>query len=377
MNPSCSIPWTWLDVDIDRKKIRGCCKTNWIEDDGQMFKNKVLIQRRKNFLNNIKDPDCNHCWNLEKEGKISYRQYTKLNSYLQTDNFSLDIEVPKTLTISLGNLCNIACSYCNEYYSTVWSAEKKIPIKLNLDNHFENNFLSWLETIIENENLSHIIILGGEPTINPSFHKILEVVKNLTKHRKSLLKITVQTNGLFSQNVLDKIINTRISSVHFSYRFSIDALYERAEFIRTGLKWKDFEFNFLELLKVKNEKFSIGVHPTLSVYNLGGLNDFLRWLDNLDNDWEDLGINHVQSPYFISLNSLGGASKKILNIKGTFKKQLIRTYALRTTMFVNSFTGIPDFKIIKKGIELQEHRSGISSSIAVPELVELLNENNL
>jgi uncharacterized Fe-S cluster-containing radical SAM superfamily protein len=376
MEPLCHIPWSWLEIDLDKKNIRNCCKTKWYtDDDFKLFQHDEILKRRVDFLNGIKSDDCLHCWKLEELGQPSYRQFTKNSPYLKTDNFNIDTSVPSTLSINLGSLCNIACSYCNEEYSTVWAAEKKIPIKLDLVNHFELKILNWLESIILNNKLKHLILIGGEPTINPSFYKILELLKSIGPNRSNPLKVTIQTNGMFSIRQRNSIIEySNIPNCHFTYRFSIDAVGARAEFIRNGLDWECFKNNF-EALMAGSARVTI--HPTLSIYSLGGLKDLLDWVESYDYEWEDFGSNHLEGPHEMSLRSLGNLSQELIPNLPIYKNKKIQEYSVRTTRFIKSFKEEPDIKDIIRGIGYHSSRSKIPKEDAIPDLLNLLDKYSI
>lgn len=380
MEPICHLPWTWLDIDLDKKIIRNCCKTKWIPDpEFKLFNNDAIVKRRTEFLQGQKSADCSHCWKLEDAGQLSYRQYTKSNVYLQTTTFDTDTDVPSSLSISLGSLCNLSCSYCNEDYSTIWAVEKKIPIKLDIVNHFEIQILAWLESILNSDRLKQIVLIGGEPTINPSFYKILELLKKHAPNRNTPLKISVHTNGMFNESQLTQILNCAgIKNCSFTYRFSTDAVGQRSEFIRKGLEWNKFIQNFETL---KQSSLKITVHPTLSIFSLGGLVEFLDWINSYgDYDWEDFGLNHVEFPSELSLRALGIHAKELLPKFPQYKNRTIQQYLVRVILFVNGFKNQPDFSSVKSALDYHSSRSNISKENVVPELIKLLNthyENNL
>jgi hypothetical protein len=373
MEPLCQIPWSWLEIDLDKRNIRNCCKTKWYKDeDFKLFQHDEIIKRRVDFLNGVKSDDCSHCWKLEELKQPSYRQFTKRNPYLRTDNFDLNTSVPSTLSINLGSLCNMSCSYCSEEYSTVWAAEKKIPIELDLVNHFELKILNWLESILFDDKLKHLILIGGEPTISPSFYKILKLLKFIGPKRSKPLKVTIQTNGMFNVRQRESIIEySNISNCHFTYRFSIDAVGKRAEFIRNGLDWIFFKNNF-EALMLSSAKVTI--HPTLSIYSIGGLKDLLDWVDSYNYQWEDFGQNHLEAPYEMSLRSLGKLSKELMSGFPTYKNKKIQEYFIRTLLFVESFKEEPNIEEIFRGIDYHSSRSKIPKEDAISDLLNLLNK---
>lgn len=381
MLTSCAIPWTWLEVNLANSKIRSCCKTDWISDSNQdLFLHPIILQRRQDFLDGKKPESCNHCWTIEDRGHKSYRQHTKLNQYLQTNNLDLNVNVPKTLSINIGNLCNLACVYCNEEYSTVWSVEKNIPIVDNSHLEFETNFINWLGSIITNDHLQHIILIGGEPTIAPSFYKILELINNLVEVRKIKLKVTIQTNGMFNNNQLLRMINlSKQPNAIFSYRFSIESVGQQAELIRTGLKWNIFQDNFRSMLEHSKSQpnFDVTVHPTINVLCLEGFENFLRWLDSFDKEtWDHFGWNHLEWPSEFSLLTLGRYSRELWDCPINFKNTQLIKYSIQIKKYLESFDAIPSQEQlihIKDSLDLHCSRAKLTPDV-VPKLQNLLDK---
>lgn len=381
MLTSCAIPWTWLEVNLANSKIRSCCKTDWISDSNQdLFLHPIILQRRQDFLDGKKPESCNHCWTIEDRGHKSYRQHTKLNQYLQTNNLDLNVNVPKTLSINIGNLCNLACVYCNEEYSTVWSVEKNIPIVDNSHLEFETNFINWLGSIITNDHLQHIILIGGEPTIAPSFYKILELINNLVAVRKIKLKVTIQTNGMFNNNQLLRMINlSKQPNAIFSYRFSIESVGQQAELIRTGLKWNIFQDNFRSMLEHSKSQpnFDVTVHPTINVLCLEGFENFLRWLDSFDKEtWDHFGWNHLEWPSEFSLLTLGRYSRELWDCPINFKNTQLIKYSIQIKKYLESFDAIPSQEQlihIKDSLDLHCSRAKLTPDV-VPKLQNLLDK---
>lgn len=378
MNPSCNIPWTWLEIDVLNNKIRNCCKTAWINDDATLlFVHPTLINRREQFLNNERPTDCAHCWKLEDRNQISYRQYTKSNSFLQTTNFNLTSIIPVTLSINFGNLCNLACSYCNEEYSSKWAIEKSIPVKIEKNLDFETNVFQYIDQLIVNDNFRHLILIGGEPTIDPKFYQLLKLLELRSATRKLPLRITVQTNGMYNENHRELLIKiSHLKNIIITYRYSIEAVEEQAEFIRTGLDWKKFEDNFKHMVNSsKTNKLNVTVHPTINLYCLENFDKFLSWIDQFDcRTWEDFGMNHLEGPPEMSLSTLGMHSKDLWNI-AEYKNQNVKNYSEKIRKFVESFNQLPtnfNLEIIQQGYHKNSKRSGISINDAIPELNTLI-----
>lgn len=377
--PICNIPWTWLEIDLAQNRIRNCCKTNWINDNNLLlFDHPIIIERRSNFLKNIRVSDCNHCWRLEDSGQISYRQYTKQNQYLQTNSFPLLGNVPKTLTINFGNLCNLSCSYCSEEYSSKWAIEKSIPVVIEKNLNLKKSVFDYIKKILLDNNLYHLILIGGEPTINPQFYQLLDYIQENIYKRSTQLKITVQTNGMYSSKDRGSLITIcRSKNIKITYRFSIESIGSSAEFSRTGLNWEKFNSNFRFMYENTNFNTNLGIaiHPTLNLYCIESFSKFLSWMEDFDLDrLEDFGFNHVEYPIGISLRTLGKYSRLLWN-NSSYNNRKLQIYAQRVKNFLDSFNNVPkteDLEIIQTEYIKTSMRSGIKIEDAIPNLDNLV-----
>jgi hypothetical protein len=379
MNPACNIPWTWLEIDVLNNKIRNCCKTGWINDNANLlFEHPVLIKRREQFLNSERSRDCTHCWKLEDQNQTSYRQYTKSNPFLQTTNFNLPSNIPVTLSVNFGNLCNLACSYCNEEYSSKWAIEKSIPVKIEKNLDFETAVFQYINQLIINDRFRHLILIGGEPTIDPKFYQLLELIESCAATRNLPLRITVQTNGMYNESQRHLLVKaSHFKNIVITYRYSMESIGQYAEFIRTGLDWIKFEDNFLHMVNSSknNNKLNVTVHPTINLYCLESFDKFLSWVDNFDcKSWEDFGMNHLEAPSDLALSTLGIYSKDLWNNR-VYKNKNVENYGNNIRRFVESFVQLPtaqDLKSIQQGYYENSRRSGIDIHSAIPRLDELI-----
>ena len=377
---SCHMPWTWLEINIANGKIRSCGRTPWVDDQTDFFNNKFLIERRQEFLQGSRPIDCKSCWILEDNNQLSKRQFSKQISILQTNNFDLYVDFPRMLSINLGNLCNLACVYCSEKDSTIWAVEKNIPIVNHSCTDFETSAMKWIESVIISEELTNIELIGGEVTIMPSLYTILDKIVAL---RTKPLGVVLYSNAMFNDSHFSRIQKYVEENKHikFLFRISIESVGESAEFIRTGLKWDKFNNNFKQLhnLSLINENLSITVIPTLNLYCLENLQNFLYWLDSFGQyTWLRFGINHVSGPAPLAISTLGVYCRQLVNVAPIYNNAYINKYAQEINQFINSFNDPPCenyLKIIQDGYIKNGIRSGIEPSSVIPKLIELIGRD--
>lgn len=372
----CYLPWSWLDVNLQTGQIRSCCKTNWMENTNLMyFQNEEIKKRRIIFLKNSRPTECSVCWTAEDRGQDSYRLHTQKLIACQTDDLEIDADTPVTIGIRLESLCNMACSYCGPHYSSMWAAEKNIKVTPIINNDFKSNFLDWFSARVNNEKIKRIILLGGEPTITPSYYEILDFIINKVD-RKTKLRIVTQTNGMFSDIHKQKIYEySKSKNIILNFSVSIDAIEERAEFIRTGLKWNKFLDNFNFLYSLSRENFLVDIHPTLSLFNLGGYGEFFNWIDNYPNLYGNFGFNILEHPKEMALSTIGQYSLILPPKLSEYKNININLYLKKIDNYIQKFTNIPsvtDLADIYNFCLKNELRSGLDLKHAVPDVYNML-----
>jgi sulfatase maturation enzyme AslB (radical SAM superfamily) len=300
----CTQLWNHAVVDIDKKKIRACCKTPAIQltdDDIVNFKQDAFLnlpqlkEFRAEMLNGGKPAACQTCWNLEEKGTFSFRsgpeawhEYFKDLNY---DDYTLSYH-PNDLDIQLDNYCDLKCLYCNEEFSSQWQSEKQkfgdiipvIPIQTNYDDFIKSFFL-WFNSV--KDNFKRIAFLGGEPLISPRFYHLLdEVLAAYNGKFPEDLVINIITNLNTTPKYLEKFINTinhYKDKVKFNINISQEAWGTQAETIRHGLDFDRFIFNFNELAKI--DGIVLSTITTVNVLSLSTLHKYLKFITEIESTY--------------------------------------------------------------------------------------------
>ena len=258
-------------------------KINSQTDVKTIRQQKIWDDVRESMLKGEEHPYCTKCWNTEKENNLaSYRQHTnekylkeyntikKQNTKKLLDNDLLYIDIRQT------NICNMKCLSCNPVYSSLWGAEEgtnypleysdgnlyKDEIKKNGVLYVKNN--EFEEYILSNlKNIREIYFAGGEPMLNTLHWDILEELDRMQRYdvkiyyNTNLFKLDYKTKHVFDYwNKLTK----------WFAGCSIDAIGARAEYVRTGTKWKTIDAH----LKLMQEKYpwNFDIDTTVSALSL-------------------------------------------------------------------------------------------------------------
>ena len=121
---------------------------------------------------------------------------------------------------------------------------------------------------------------GGEPTYQPQFYKILDII---IEEDFTDIFVCITTNASM---ITDKLINyvSKIKSVHFT--LSIDAVGKLAEYVRYGTVWSIVDRNIKRVLELK---ISVTFNTVISAYSLHGLEDLVDYI--IDNEQDQYGVD--------------------------------------------------------------------------------------
>tara|TARA_R110002049_G_scaffold152839_5_gene316995 strand:+ start:272 stop:1642 length:1371 start_codon:yes stop_codon:yes gene_type:complete len=347
---ACRLLWNYPVLNFTTNQIRLCCRTPGKDISNDLIDNlgtNVILntddlkQRRLDMLQGIKHPDCNVCWTLEDTGAQSqrlgledFRNFIKEKYDIETDEKAnelienadinsplLESKDPYMLEVSLGNLCDLKCVYCNQDYSSQWAAELIRFGELDKDEYeskakgsskeLEDIFWKWFYQV-GRHSLDRIGIIGGEPLINDRFYpfidRIIEAYKDLEEsgQKKKKVHMWIVTNLNAPETYMKKFEEKLdyLSDYFFvEVHASMESLNEKSEFIRNGVKWDRFNSNVERLLSVKRKNFEFGFQMAINSLSVTSMTDFLKYAYSLHKKFDSsitLKQNVVGYPSWLS-----------------------------------------------------------------------------
>jgi len=268
-------------------------------DFSQAWTSDAYKKIRTDVLNDFPVSGCEECYNVEKSGNVSDRirfnqkpiinsTYKKINAELVSIEHGNQSEKPISYDIRSSNLCNLKCVMCGPISSSEYAKEinenailynypnpartikqphKEIKLKSNWFNSVEQYILSSDNPIVK--------LLGGEPSIIPSYINLLEKLLENNNH-DGILNITTNLTNVNKnfKHIIENFKNPFISC-------SVDGIGSTLEYIRYPINYKKWEENFNYLLKLSNEtdnNLAVDVHAVVQSYNLYHLPEFVRYL---------------------------------------------------------------------------------------------------
>jgi MoaA/NifB/PqqE/SkfB family radical SAM enzyme len=377
----CILPFVHMKIG-PTSKVQPCCLYDYDSNIGDLNEGSIsaiwngaeLKKIRTDFLHGRIPEGCKACIS----GVHSYRE--KTNDLLSRfsgaventkNDGEMDIGYLVSLDLRLSNLCNLRCRMCNHENSSALfgndlnlkirqSDEQVIHVSQDMD-----DFSRQLENILPN--LYRINLSGGEPLIIKEQYEILD---SLAKNNQRDIKISYSTNltKLTYQNY--DVVERWKKFSDVSIYASLDAMKERAAYIRHGSDWNGINENIRKIkANFRDVKNRLNVSSTLSAYNAYDIMNLHKYLIEkyLFDDLE-LEFYFLNSPAQLDIRVLPQAIKIDIEKKYTcFVEYLIekkytnlaRTYqsAIKYLQSADKSNLFRNFKIFTKRLDKARNES--------------------
>lgn len=305
--PTCLAPFTGMFVNVER--ITPCCIFNsgcsdskdpldaWNSETFRNFR-KVHYQRDITKL----PRECKECiHNSFSLRDAFYQKFSDtiplINKLYNEETGELPIETLKELSVGPSNLCNLACITCCKQQSHTYH---RIFDEAVNDNTFIDNILIFKSNgVVEekfhlmenfeaiNNNLSHMVLHGGEPTMSMEIYDILKIMEKKNKDVDIfyLANATMYKfpNGENVFDVLEPFNNLTVV-------MSLDGMGDRLSYIRH----LQTEKRFLKYIKTANERLPkaiFKIHFTMSNLSILHMIDTVNQIDKLI-DKGEIKVDH-------------------------------------------------------------------------------------
>ena len=234
-------------------------------------------QQRQMMLAGQRPSECQYCWNMEDQNKLSDRHYRSGEPWAAIDFESIknstgeENVIPSYVEVNFNHACNLRCSYCSPQFSSSWADEvsrmgayptlvpHKAPehftgsrraIPVRDANPYVEAFWQWWPDLYPH--LEHFRMTGGEPLLDRNTYRVFDYVLENPSPR---LHLNVTSNFSVDEkswqrylNYVKRICDGRIE--HFMQYVSVDAWGAQAEYIRHGL---DFDLLWDRVNQFLNE----------------------------------------------------------------------------------------------------------------------------
>jgi hypothetical protein len=357
---ACQLKWVWSTIYLTEGKTASCHRTNQHKFDLDTFdfhNTPEKIQDRERMLQgHWPEQGCEYCKKIEESG-VSSDRTTNLDFWEFDQPKELQIEpnatsvTPKILEIYFNNTCNLKCTYCGPWFSSLWNDELKRfgETTFVIDTNFESNkqkCFNWLKSNIHD--LHQLNVLGGEPLYQDEFDQLLDVLEN---YPAPDLTLTFFSNLAVAQDKLVQKIN-RIEKLknqghikRLIITASLDCWGAEAEFARFPLNLNLWEKNFNYILP--KDWITITIGSTITPLTIKTLHVLMAKI----NEW------NKQRPIYWYGNSVNGPDYMFIDMFGdVFNEDFNRAIALMPNM-------LPEHQSVRNyliGIKNQSGNTGIN-----------------
>lgn len=274
----CLLPWIEMHIDTLGSLKTCCAQSDYLEVNNakplsSVFNGDQFQAIRSQFLSGQIPKVCETCIKADKNG-LSYKTVkSKEWSSYASEVLALENQKNKFpirfLDLRFGNLCNFACRTCDSNSSSRWEGiNSSVGRKVSSAQGVAKNIL--LEQIFSIlDEVEEIYFAGGEPLLSEEHYLVLE---EIIRRKKTSIKITYNTNlSLLRAHGRDVIKLWEKLDQVIVYP-SIDSIGARGEYIRSGLKWNQFEENFIKI-----KRYVGNLQGVLSAYNVFSIADLVLW----------------------------------------------------------------------------------------------------
>jgi hypothetical protein len=236
---------------------------NLATDPGSLHNTPHKKAQRVMMLQNEKPSECQYCWNMEAENKLSDRHYRSGEPWAAVDFERIrnstgeesDV-IPSYVEVNFNNVCNLMCSYCSPQFSSSWQQEvdrsggypthrihndpshfsgdrRVLPAREH--NPYVDAFWEWWPTLYPE--LVHFRMTGGEPLLDRNTYRVFD---HVLANPSAKLHLNVTSNFSVDEKSWQKYLgyvkqlcDGRIE--HFMQYVSLDGWGSQAEYMRHGL----------------------------------------------------------------------------------------------------------------------------------------------
>jgi pyruvate-formate lyase-activating enzyme len=313
-----------------------------IENPQGLHNTPQKMRARDEMLKGIQTSECAYCWKIENLNKdfLSDRIYKSSHNWsfprldeVLRSGLGKDT-VPSYLEIAFDSKCNSRCLYCNPESSSSWEQEIRrfgpipnedgplydldylkrigaLPIPQSEANPYIDAFWKWWPEIYKK--LDVLRVTGGEPLMSPHTWRLLDLIES---DARSDLSFSVNSNLCLPRPMIERLAK-KINSIEpkikaFDIYTSLESVGPQAEYVRSGMNYKEFYDNCIYLLDNTPTNVRLHFMTTINALSAPSFLNFLETIRDLrkkylikKNDFRvRMFFNILRWPPFLSLTML-------------------------------------------------------------------------
>jgi radical SAM protein with 4Fe4S-binding SPASM domain len=272
------------------------------ESIDNILNNKLSNDIRNKIKNGEWHNMCEYCKNVEDRGGVSERNPNP--TVFNDEKFHL-----KEIDLRWSNTCNLSCNYCNSLFSSKWAIINNEKINQNKE-HSELSLINFVKE--NNETLSNVLLLGGEPLLQK---QNIELLSNIAdSHIQVLTNLSIDLRN-------NKIFEILKNKNNINWNISFETVKERFEYVRHGASWETFLNNLRTVSEITPK--GLGAQPVYCVYSAFNLMEYYQFIEDegyFNNVyWQNLTHPDVLDVFNLPRHLKEMAAKEIDECVKTFK----------------------------------------------------------
>ncbi len=317
----CSVPWVHTEIDVPANTIRTCpmgkfTMGNFLDGVPVVWANSKYAQLRQNFLENIESDNCVVC--TSGGNTRTFRGEKNKSFYIRRmlNSESTEIVGPKSVTVKISSLSNIAPRYSffnnssiiNDFVSNSSVLQKYLNATSNSIPSIESFRGSFIDA-------QSVTIEAGETFMFPGIVDLIDLIVEESNGKLKQLILTTHLNYK-NQLLLDKL--DQISkNVAILFHLYIDGPKSIYEYIRHGASY-DILLENLTDISNRYRQFKFNAVFGLSILNIGYVPEILETINSIQN----VGVKFVETIWFTDNSTFLNPSNITYGIKQEYLNKL-------------------------------------------------------
>ena len=269
----CASPWRGLHLNFEGQ-VKTCCAADpnilsTFNDDNALVEDNRSIEEvlqsneikevRASIKQGVLHPKyCTNCIKNEDAGFPTEREWhNNISPDFDCTTAELDDHKPALIDVRWNNTCNLACTYCNSYFSTKWASIMGENRNQTIKSDYQD-IIDYIE--LHCDTVKEVAMVGGEPLMMKENDRLL----NILPDDVLITVITNMTTDFEKFPVPQKLLKR--SRVGWSMSF--DNVGDRFEYVRWGSSWQQLDKNVTTVSeRIKNSQQHGGIQAVYTIYN--------------------------------------------------------------------------------------------------------------
>ena len=289
----CAAPWRGLHIDLDGD-IRLCC-AGQSGIFGNIKSHDLTVLTDSPYLRDIRqsisqgrlhETYCKGCINNVGRGEREWFNETHQDIDLQSSETDAPHEF-QSIDLRWNNTCNLACTYCDPYFSSTWASIRKTKAPQPPARQFDK---VTEQIMAQAPVIKTAMLVGGEPLLISHNQRLLDSLP-----RSTTVVVITNLSVPLEQN---RIFQTLSKRNNVNWNVSIENVGVRFEFVRRGASWPLLCDN-LDTLTSLFPAHTVGISAIYHVFNCTRLVEFRQEMQdrNINVNWNTVNQDYLDSRY--------------------------------------------------------------------------------